>query len=51
LSNGLSLLESLAWGIASGAAAASLSGTAVGSHQMVQELMSGVSIRPFTKGV
>jgi 1-phosphofructokinase family hexose kinase len=51
LSNGLSLLESLTWGIASGAAAASLSGTAVGSRQMVQELKSRVSIRPFAKGV
>jgi 1-phosphofructokinase family hexose kinase len=49
LSDGHSLLESLTWGIASGAAAASLSGTAVGSRQMVQELTGGVSIRPFAK--
>lgn len=51
LNDGFSLLESLAWGIASGAAAASLDGTAVGSRQMVQELTSEVSIKLFSKVV
>ena len=38
LSKGYSLSESLRWGVASGAAAASLSGTAVGSFDYVESL-------------
>jgi 1-phosphofructokinase family hexose kinase len=48
MNDGFSLLESLTWGIASGAAAAGLDGTAVGSRPVVQELRSEVSVKPFS---
>ncbi len=43
LSRGLPLRESLGWGVASGAATASLSGTAVGSRALIEQLFSQVS--------
>lgn len=42
LSEGLSLAESLRWGIACGAAAASLSGTEIGSRALVEKLYSEI---------
>jgi len=42
LSRGFSLKEALGWGVASGAATASLSGTEVGSHDLIKELLSQV---------
>ena len=42
LSRGLSLKESLGWGVASGAATASLSGTEVGSQMLIEKLLSEV---------
>ncbi len=39
LTRGLSLKEALGWGIASGAATASLNGTEVGSRELIQELL------------
>ncbi|MEM7117409.1 MAG: 1-phosphofructokinase [Chloroflexota bacterium] len=39
LSQGFSVAEALRWGIACGAATASLSGTAVGSRELVEELL------------
>ncbi|HEX7975131.1 MAG TPA: 1-phosphofructokinase [Anaerolineales bacterium] len=42
LKRGLSLKESLGWGVASGAATASLSGTEVGSQKLIEELLSQV---------
>jgi fructose-1-phosphate kinase PfkB-like protein len=42
LSQGYSLKESLGWGAASGAATASLSGTEVGSHPLIEELFQQV---------
>ncbi len=47
LSEGLSVPESLRWGIACGAATASLSGTAVGSRQLVKELLPLVKLTEF----
>lgn len=44
LSEGLSVSEALRWGIACGAATASLSGTAVGSRQFVEELLPQVEL-------
>jgi len=42
LTRGLSLKESLGWGVASGAATASLSGTAVGSQKLIEKLLAQV---------
>lgn len=42
LTQGISLKESLGWGVASGAATASLSGTEVGSRPLIEELFSQV---------
>jgi 1-phosphofructokinase family hexose kinase len=42
LTRGLSLKESLGWGVASGAATASLSGTEVGTLPLIEELLKGV---------
>jgi len=42
LSQGLSVKESLGWGVASGAATASLSGTEVGSRPQIEELFKQV---------
>ncbi len=44
LAQGIPLQEALSWGVASGAAAASLSGTEVGSLDLVTELRSQVRI-------
>ena len=44
LSQGKPVAEALAWGIACGAATASLAGTAVGSVELVQTLMAQVKI-------
>jgi 1-phosphofructokinase family hexose kinase len=43
LTNGFELKEALAWGVASGAATASLSGTEVGSSRLINELLQQVS--------
>ncbi len=45
LTQGLGLKEALAWGVASGAASASLSGTEVGSRLLVESLLSQVSFQ------
>jgi 1-phosphofructokinase family hexose kinase len=42
LTQGIALKESLGWGVASGAATASLSGTEVGSRPLIEELFSRV---------
>lgn len=42
LTQGIPLRESLGWGVASGAATASLSGTEVGSRPLIEELFSQV---------
>jgi 1-phosphofructokinase family hexose kinase len=42
LTQGIALKESLGWGVASGAATASLSGTEVGSRMLIEELFSQV---------
>ena len=42
LNQGIALKESLGWGVASGAATASLSGTEVGSRMLIEELFSQV---------
>jgi 1-phosphofructokinase family hexose kinase len=42
LTRGLSLKESLGWGVASGAATASLSGTEVGSQKLIEKLFAQV---------
>lgn len=42
LSQGIALKESLSWGVASGAATASLNGTEVGSRPLIEELFSQV---------
>lgn len=42
LTQGIALKESLGWGVASGAATASLSGTEVGSRPLIEELFSQV---------
>ena len=47
LAEGLALPEALCWGIACGAATASLSGTAVGSRPLVEELLSQVELTEF----
>jgi fructose-1-phosphate kinase PfkB-like protein len=47
LSQGFSLKESLGWGVASGAATASLSGTEVGSKPLIEELFKQVRFEKF----
>ncbi|MDX1414651.1 MAG: 1-phosphofructokinase [Candidatus Promineifilaceae bacterium] len=47
LSDGLSVPDALRWGIACGAATASMSGTAVGSRQLVEELHPRVKLTRF----
>jgi 1-phosphofructokinase family hexose kinase len=42
LSQGISLKEALGWGVASGAATASLSGTEVGTRPLIEELFGQV---------
>jgi 1-phosphofructokinase family hexose kinase len=42
LTQGITLKESLGWGVASGAATASMSGTEVGSRPLIEELFSQV---------
>ena len=42
LTNGLSLKESLGWGVASGAATASLNGTEVGTRKLIEKLLTQV---------
>jgi len=44
LSEGLSVSEALRWGIACGAATASMSGTTVGSRQLVEELLPQIEL-------
>ena len=46
LSRGLDRIESARWGLACGAAAASLNGTAVGSREQVESLFSQTSAKP-----
>jgi 1-phosphofructokinase family hexose kinase len=46
LTQGKPLKESLGWGVASGAATASLSGTEVGSREMIEELLAQVEYEP-----
>jgi fructose-1-phosphate kinase PfkB-like protein len=46
LQAGFDLAESLRWGIACGAATASLSGTAVGDRDLVEALLARVQIEP-----
>ena len=46
LNANLGLQEALRWGVACGAAAASLSGTGVGSRELVESLHAQVSIEP-----
>ena len=46
LSQGYSPVEALRWGVACGAATASLSGTAVGTPDLVASLATEVSLRP-----
>jgi len=48
LSEGLTVPEALRWGIACGAATASLSGTAVGSREVVEALLPRVSLQKFS---
>lgn len=43
LSNGLSIKDALGWGVASGAATASLSGTEVGSQELINHLFAHVA--------
>jgi 1-phosphofructokinase family hexose kinase len=44
LSEGLEMVDALRWGVACGAAAASLSGTAVGTREMVETLVKVVRV-------
>lgn len=46
LTRGYALEEALCWGVASGAATASLSGTEVGSRQLIESLYGQVGIEP-----
>jgi 1-phosphofructokinase family hexose kinase len=46
LTRGLSLKEALGWGVASGAATASLSGTEVGSQMLIKELFTQIRFEP-----
>jgi len=45
LNQNIGLLDAVGWGVACGAAAASLSGTAVGSYKYVEELVSQTRVR------
>ncbi len=47
LHRGLAMEEALRWGIACGAATASLSGTAVGTRPLVEKLVAEVNIETF----
>jgi fructose-1-phosphate kinase PfkB-like protein len=47
LSRGISLKEALGWGVASGAATASLSGTEVGTRPLIEELFGQVCFEKF----
>jgi 1-phosphofructokinase len=47
LSQGISLREALGWGVASGAATASLSGTEVGTRPLIEELFKQVRFEKF----
>ncbi len=47
LSQGISLKEALGWGVASGAATASLSGTEVGARPLIEELFKHVRFEKF----
>ncbi|MBI5962479.1 MAG: 1-phosphofructokinase [Chloroflexi bacterium] len=47
LTHGIALRESLGWGVASGAATASLSGTEVGSRPLIEELFRQVRFEKF----
>ena len=47
LTQGIALKESLGWGVASGAATASLSGTEVGSRPLIEELFKQVRFEKF----
>jgi 1-phosphofructokinase family hexose kinase len=51
LTQGRDLKESLAWGVASGAASASLSGTEVGSKPLVESLLAQVSFEELNVNV
>jgi len=46
LARGLALKEATGWGVASGAATASLSGTTVGGKSLIQSLFSQVAYEP-----
>jgi fructose-1-phosphate kinase PfkB-like protein len=46
LQAGFDLVEALRWGVACGAATASLSGTAVGDRALVESLLAQVKIEP-----
>ncbi len=48
---GLEACEALRWGIACGAATASLSGTAVGTRSLVESLLARTWVEPFTISV
>ncbi|HPH98092.1 MAG TPA: 1-phosphofructokinase [Anaerolineaceae bacterium] len=48
LTQGMSLKEALSWGVASGAATASLSGTEVGSRPLIESLHQQARIEPLT---
>lgn len=50
LAQGLPLQEALRWGVACGAATASLSGTEVGSLESIQHLLSEVCLELFREG-
>jgi 1-phosphofructokinase family hexose kinase len=47
LSRGLPMTEAVTWGIACGAATASLPGTAVGSQELVETLHTKVKLHPY----
>ena len=49
LTQGMPLIEALAWGVASGAATASLSGTEVGSRLLIEELLQQVHTEEIDK--
>ena len=50
LARGLALPGALSWGLASGAAAASLSGTAMGSQALVAQLQTQARVAPLAAG-
>lgn len=49
LNQNLGLLDAVCWGVACGAAAASLSGTAVGTYEYVEELVSQTGVQRLRK--